>query len=75
MKSPQKGVSNEQFGVDENEPPKLTRSKAKELNQLPLPLVSELKPDEDLVALIHGDLHLDDDDEEYQPGAEEAEVS
>lgn len=63
-------------GDDGNDTPKLTRSKAKELQQFPLPLVpmKHSRPNEDVVALIHDDLHSDDDDEEYQPCDEDLEV-
>lgn len=61
--------------TDENESTRLTRLKAKELKQLPLPLAPVLKPDENLVALVHEEFHSDDDDEEYQRCDEDLEVS
>lgn len=64
--------------ADEKDLPKLTRSKAKELNQLPLDLmpVKPIKPaGDELVALIREELHSDDDDEEYQPAEDDIEVS
>lgn len=61
----------------ENHLPKLTRAKAKELNQVPLPLVpvTPVQPNDEVAALIHEELHSDDDDEEYQPAEDEFEVS
>jgi hypothetical protein len=53
--------------------PKLTRLKAKQLNQV-LPLPGSLKTPEvceDVVALIHEDLKSDDEDDEYQPHEDE----
>jgi hypothetical protein len=49
--------------------PKLTRLKAKQLNQkLPLPgALKSTEPCEDVVALIQDDMKSDDDDDEYQP--------
>lgn len=49
--------------------PKLTRLKAKQLNQT-LPIPGSLKatgPCEDVVSLIHAELKSDDEDDEYQP--------
>lgn len=53
--------------------PKLTRLKAKQLNQK-LPVPGSLKtpePCEDVVALIQDELKSDDEDEEYQPCEED----
>lgn len=56
--------------------PKLTRAKAKALNQLPLPVapIKHSGPDSEVVALIRDEMHSDDDDEEYQPGEDDIEV-
>lgn len=54
--------------------PKLTRAKAKELNTYPLPVAPIKKSDSEVAALIHDELHSDDDDEEYQPGEDDIEV-
>lgn len=53
--------------------PKLTRLKAKQLNQK-LPFPGSLKtpePCEEVVALIQDELKSDDEDDEYQPGDED----
>uniref|UniRef100_A0A182PTC5 Uncharacterized protein n=1 Tax=Anopheles epiroticus TaxID=199890 RepID=A0A182PTC5_9DIPT len=55
---------------DKEEPePKLTRLKAKQLKQIPLPIASlnEPTPDDEVAALIREELCSDDDDEEYKP--------
>lgn len=59
----------------ENVIPKMTRAKAKALNQCPLPVASIHDVDSEVVALIREELHSDDDDEEYQPGEDDIEVS
>lgn len=61
----------------ENAIPKLTRAKAKALNKYPLPVapIKHSEPDSEVVALISEELHSDDDDEEYQPGEDDIEVS
>lgn len=61
----------------DSEDPTLTRAKAKALNKLPLPLapITHSEPNSEVVALIHDDLRSDDEDEEYQPGDEEIDVS
>uniref|UniRef100_A0A182JTZ7 Myb-like domain-containing protein n=1 Tax=Anopheles christyi TaxID=43041 RepID=A0A182JTZ7_9DIPT len=59
---------------DKQQPePKLTRLKAKQLKQIPLPIVSlnEPAPDDDVAALIREELCSDDDDEEYKPAEDE----
>lgn len=62
--------------ADASDSPKLTRAKAKELNQVPQRLmpVTHSEPNEEVAALIHDELHSDDDDEEYQPAEEDFEV-
>lgn len=57
--------------------PKLTRAKAKALNKFPLPVapIKHSEPDSEVVALIREELHSDDDDEEYQPGEDDIEVT
>lgn len=55
--------------------PKLTRAKAKELNTYPLPVAPMKKSESGVAALIHDELHSDDDDEEYQPGEDDIEVT
>lgn len=57
--------------------PKLTRAKAKALNKQPLPLapLKSTQPDSEVVALISEELRSDDDDEEYQPGDDDIEVT
>ncbi|XP_031624264.1 uncharacterized protein LOC116341381 isoform X2 [Contarinia nasturtii] len=59
----------------ENAVPKLTRAKAKALNKYPLPVapLKHSQPDSEVLALIHEDLHSDEDDEEYEPGEDESE--
>lgn len=54
----------------------LTRSKAKALNKMPLPVapITRLEPNSEVVQLIGGELQSDDEDEEYQPGEEDIEV-
>lgn len=49
--------------------PKMTRLKAKQLNtKMPGPgPLTEVLPDEEVVALIHEELRSDDEDDEYQP--------
>lgn len=61
----------------EDNAPKLTRAKAKALNKFPLPVapIKHSEPDKEVVALIAEDLHSDDDDEEYQPGEDDIDVS
>lgn len=61
----------------ENAVPKLTRAKAKALNKFPLPVapIKHSEPDSEVIALIREELHSDDDDDEYQPGEEDIEVS
>uniref|UniRef100_A0A182JKY1 Uncharacterized protein n=1 Tax=Anopheles atroparvus TaxID=41427 RepID=A0A182JKY1_ANOAO len=53
--------------------PKLTRLKAKQLNQTLFPLVPLNAPatDKEVAALIREDLNSDDDDEEYKPGEDD----
>ncbi|EAU76869.3 AGAP004472-PA [Anopheles gambiae str. PEST] len=53
--------------------PKLTRLKAKQLKQIPLPIASlnEPIPDDEVAALIREELNSDDDDEEYKPTEDE----
>lgn len=67
---------NTEIASSEDAVPKLTRSKAKALNKYPLPLqpFKHSEPDSEVVALIHEELHSDDDDEEYQPGEDDIEV-
>lgn len=48
----------------------ITRQKAKELNQPPLPIKAP-QPTSEVAALINSELHSDEEDEEYQPGEEE----
>lgn len=70
-------MANERQKIDDKDLPKLTRAKAKELNQLPLELVpvKPIKPaGDELVALIREELHSDDDDEEYEPAEDDLEV-
>lgn len=54
--------------------PKLTRLKAKQLNQkLPVPgSLNTTEPCEDVVALIQDELKSDDEDDEYQPCEDDA---
>ena len=54
--------------------PKLTRLKAKQLNQhLPIPgALKTPEPCKDVVALIQDELKSDDEDDEYHPGDEDA---
>lgn len=61
----------------ENAIPKLTRAKARALNQYPLPVapLKHSEPASEVIALIREELHSDDDDEEYQPGEDDIEVS
>lgn len=56
--------------------PKLTRAKAKALNKQPLPLapLRSTQPNSEVVALCSEELFPDEDDEEYQPGEDDAEV-
>ncbi|KFB37514.1 AGAP004472-PA-like protein [Anopheles sinensis] len=58
---------------DERTFPKLTRLKAKQLNQTIFPLVPLNAPatDQEVAALIREDLNSDDDDEEYKPGEDD----
>ncbi|XP_058117169.1 uncharacterized protein LOC131259645 [Anopheles coustani] len=58
---------------DERTFPKLTRLKAKQLNQTIFPLVPLNAPatDKEVAALIREDLNSDDDDEEYKPGEDD----
>lgn len=62
---------------DDPSVPKLTRAKAKELNKYPLPVapLKETPPDSEVVALIREEMRSDDEDEEYQPGDDDIEVS
>lgn len=57
--------------------PKLTRSKAKQLNQqLPIPgSLSSPQPDEEVIKLINEDLRSDDEDEEYQPEDSDGDIT
>lgn len=60
---------------DDADTMKLTRAKARALNKIPLPLVGfHPQPDSEVVALIHDELHSDDEDEEYQPGEDDMDV-
>jgi hypothetical protein len=54
--------------------PKLTRLKAKQLNQtLPVPgSLNSTEPCKDVVALIQAEMKSDDEDDEYQPCEEDA---
>lgn len=67
----------EHYGTTDGHVPKLTRAKAKQLNKYPLPVppLKHSKPASEVVALIQEELHSDDDDEEYQPGEDDIEVS
>lgn len=75
-KTEKKDLNNDNEDIDKDDLPKLTRSKAKELNQFPLPVapIKHSEPDEHIVALVQGDWHSDDEDEEYQPGEDDIEV-
>lgn len=53
--------------------PKITRSKAKVLNKKILPITSPVEPSEASI-LIQQELGSDDEDEEYEPGNEDAHV-
>lgn len=58
--------------------PKLTRLKAKQLNQqLPIPgnLLDTHQPDEDVVKLIQEELKSDSEDEEYQPDDSDGDIT
>lgn len=70
-------LKNDVIDDSENAVPKLTRARAKALNKYPLPVApfKHSEPDSEVVALIHEELHSDDDDEEYQPGEDDIEVS
>lgn len=53
--------------------PKITRSKAKVLNQKIFPITSPSEPSEASI-LIQEELGSDDEDEEYEPGNEDVNV-
>lgn len=75
---------NDEEVIDENEDdedeinltPKLTRSKARELNITPLKTKIPIKtPESEVAALIRGELRSDDEDEEYNPNEDDIHVS
>lgn len=53
--------------------PKITRSIAKVLNKRILPITSPMEPSEASI-LIQEELRSDDEDEEYEPGNDDAHV-
>ncbi|XP_049534014.1 uncharacterized protein LOC125950247 [Anopheles darlingi] len=70
-----KTSSNEADDEDEDEKnhpvPKLTRLKAKQLNQKLISFAPLNAPPSEVAALIRDDLNSDDDDDEYRPGEDD----
>ncbi len=68
-----KSTDEEDDPEDVEHAPKITRSKAKVLNKIILPITSPSEPSEASI-LIQQELRSDDEDEEYEPGNEDVHV-
>lgn len=63
--------------LEEDNSPKLTRAKAKELNESILPIIpiQDVKTRAEVTALTQDELHPDIEDDEYQPCEDDIIVS
>lgn len=66
-----------QKSIEEDNLPKLTRSKAKELNESILPIIpiQDVKTSFEVTALTQDELHSDIEDDEYQPCEDDINVN